>query len=66
MPFNSSDLKMLTKDLVILATAYSGGYLIGEIIRKVLDNEKYIQELRKRDVIHALEICEKNESELKK
>ena len=66
MPFNSSTLKELTEDLVILAASYSAGFLIGRVIITVFENENYIQKLRKRDVIRALEICEKNESELKK
>ena len=60
MLFRSSDLKELSKNIVILIAAYSAGFLIGGVIRKALENEKDIQRLYSR-----LKRCE-NESELKK
>ena len=39
MLFSSSDLKELSKNIVILTAAYSAGFLIGGVIRKVLEKE---------------------------
>ena len=69
MLFSSSDLEDFSKNLVILFFAYSAGFLIGSLIRKVGENEIKIQGLKMRektrDLIHDLERRE-NESELKK
>ena len=48
MPFILSDFKELSKDLVILTAAYSAGFLIVGVIRKVFENEKDIQRLYSR------------------
>ena len=64
MLFSSSDLKELSKDVVIIAGANIAGFLVGKVVRKVLDNEKEIERLKirekTRDIIHDWE------SELKK
>ena len=69
MLFSSSDLEDFSKNLVILFSAYSAGFLIGSLIRKVGKNEIEIQGLKMREktrhLIHDLERRE-NESELKK
>ena len=48
MLFSSSDLKKLSKDLVILIASYSAGFLIGGVIIKVANNDKDIQRLYSR------------------
>ena len=55
MLFNSSDLKELSKNIVILIAAYSAGFLIGGVIRKALENENDIQRIYSR-----LKRCEKD------
>ena len=55
MLFSSSDLKEVSKNLVILIAVHSAGFLIGGVIRKVLENEKDIQRLYSR-----LKRCEKD------
>ena len=47
MLFSSSDLKELSKNLILIA-AHSAGFLIGGVITKVLENEKDIQILYSR------------------
>ena len=60
MLFSSSDLKELSKNLVILFASYSAGFLAGGLIRKVIHNEEDIQRL------YSLLKRRENESELKK
>ena len=60
MLFSSSDLKDLSKNLVILFAAHSAGFLIGKVIRKVVHNEKDIQRL------YSLLERRESESEFKK
>ena len=64
MLFNSYEMKEVAKNIAVFAASNIGVFLVGSVVRKVIDNEKKIKDLRVRVILQ--EYLEKGRREFEK